>query len=195
MSLPRWDSLYACLETLSGFSEFETVLELGPGGGLLGAILTHQGYKYRSFDVADDVNATFVGDFLESSHQLPISDCVVACQVLEHLPYEQSFKYLHAMADIARKYLVISVPNLETIYSLTITLPRRKVCRLNVRKPIFRRKNFQFNGEHYWELGCSEVSVNRFISDLEVLPGWNLTKNFRVPQNPYHHFFVLEKRS
>lgn len=193
MSRPRWGSLHACLDQISKLDELDSILELGPGSGILGAILKHQGYKYVSCDIADDVGATYVGDFTKLVARLPKVDCVVACQVLEHMPYSKSMEYISAMASFSSRYIVISVPNLETVYQVHVTLPRRKELIIGLRKPIFRRKRFKFNGQHYWELGCKEVPVNRFLSDLGAIDGWMLIQSFRVSANPYHHFFVLER--
>jgi len=191
MSMYRWSSLwYQLKEVLK--DDVQSLLEVGPGSGLMGLISSFYKVSYCSVDIAADLEPTYVGNLVDLTDVVGQFDCVVAFQVFEHMPYDESLKLLRTMANHARLKIIISVPNLVTEYSITIILPRRKKIRIPLRKINFFRKEFRFNGEHYWELGCKEVPYSRFVKDVSSIKGIDLIRDFRVDENPYHHFFVFE---
>lgn len=192
MSKFRWSSLWYQLREVLENDSVGSVLEVGPGSGLMGLILASYNISYKSIDIAEDLNPTYVGNLVDLADTIGQFDCVVAFQVLEHMPYEDSLQLLTAMARAAKSKVIISVPNLVTKYSIEFTLPRRKKFRIPFRKLNLFRRSFIFNGEHYWELGCKEVTYNRFIKDISSIEHVKLIRDFRVDENPYHHFFIFE---
>lgn len=50
-----------------------------------------------------------------------------------------------------------------------------------------------FDGEHHWEIGKKGYLLKKIIDDLSQKS--KLLKTYRVPENPYHRFFVFEKIS
>lgn len=47
-----------------------------------------------------------------------------------------------------------------------------------------------FDGDHHWELGTAGYPVERLL-DAFSEAGLALERDFRVPENPWHHFWVL----
>jgi 2-polyprenyl-3-methyl-5-hydroxy-6-metoxy-1,4-benzoquinol methylase len=82
-------------ETLS--FEPDTVLEIGPGDGLVTNQLRRAGLEVTTLDLDPALNPDVVG----SASELPFADrsfdVVVCCEVLEHLPFDESRQ---AMAQI-----------------------------------------------------------------------------------------------
>lgn len=49
-----------------------------------------------------------------------------------------------------------------------------------------------FKGEHYWELGTLGYPRQRLVEALQAA-GFRVVRDFRVPEHPWHHFFVLHR--
>jgi hypothetical protein len=47
-----------------------------------------------------------------------------------------------------------------------------------------------FDGDHYWELGTVEAPLERLTNGFAEA-GLVVERDFRVPENPWHHFWVL----
>jgi hypothetical protein len=52
----------------------------------------------------------------------------------------------------------------------------------------------EFDGEHYWEIGKKDFSLKR-IKRLFETNSFNILRDYRVPEKPFHHIFVLEKKA
>jgi SAM-dependent methyltransferase len=44
--------------------------------------------------------------------------------------------------------------------------------------------------QHFWEIGAEGVPLERVVAALEGT-GLSIAQDYRVPENPWHHFFVL----
>jgi hypothetical protein len=51
-----------------------------------------------------------------------------------------------------------------------------------------------FDGHHHWEIGLDGYTTDRLLASIDRA-GLDLEKEFRVPQNPWHHFFILRTRN
>jgi hypothetical protein len=58
--------------------------------------------------------------------------------------------------------------------------------------PTLKKPSHHFNGQHYWEIGKAEYPLNRIIDDINNA-GFKISKTYRIFENPYHRFFILEK--
>jgi len=47
----------------------------------------------------------------------------------------------------------------------------------------------EFDGEHYWELGTAGHPPEALLTELAAA-GLRVERDFRVPENPWHHFYV-----
>ena len=169
------------------------MLEIGPGRGYLESLIKNFGIDVETVDLDQTLNPTFCGNL--ESHNLSDNsyDLVCAFQVLEHLPYQESLSLLGEMLRISKKDVLISIPNLKTRYPISITFPKIGEKRFYLEKFFFFKKEFEFNGQHYWELECKQVPLKKFIHDVRYKLNANVIKEFRVAENGYHHFFVLSK--
>jgi len=46
--------------------------------------------------------------------------------------------------------------------------------------------------KHYWEIGKVGYPLSKITKDIERA-GFNITKTYRIFENPYHRFFILRK--
>jgi SAM-dependent methyltransferase len=88
-----------------------TVLEIGPGAGIVTDWLRRAGKDVTTLDMDPAVGA----DHQASATDLPLEnhsvDVVLCAQVLEHMPFEEAERALAELARVARLGVVVSVPD------------------------------------------------------------------------------------
>jgi len=188
---PRWASYWHQIDEIVACRP-ESVIEVGGGGGILRAILRNLGIRAETVDL----DSALKPDHRASVTSLPFADGaydIAACfQVLEHLPFDQFHTAAAELSRVSRRYVVISLPNAATRYRITFQLPRLGTREFFIRRPFTGRRQYNFNGEHYWELGTRGYTPERIIKALEVV-GLTVIRTYRVSENSYHQFFVCRK--
>ncbi len=167
-----------------------SVLEVGPGPGLVSRFLRDGGLRVVTLDLDPATHPDVVGDMT----RLPVGDgtvdAVVCCQVLEHVPYGVAEAALRELRRVARAFAVVSVPDVGPYYFVDVGLPKLRLSR-RWGVPWQRPPSLTFDGQHHWSLGTAQVSVERFRASLRSA-GWALAGEVRPRANDYHHFFFLE---
>lgn len=191
MSRGRWASLWHQLDAVVGLAPAR-VLEIGPGPGVFKRVAGQFGVPVETVDL----DPALQPDHLASATALPFGDgaydLVCAFQMLEHLPYEQSLAAFGEMLRVARRHVVISLPDARTAWRFAFHLPRRGTVELLLPRPRLRPREHVFDGEHHWEINTRSHPLARVQADLVArCPG--LRRTWRVPELPYHRFFVFEK--
>ncbi|WP_026662305.1 methyltransferase domain-containing protein [Butyrivibrio proteoclasticus] len=196
-SIGRWASYYYqvwyCLH--SGCSD---VLIIGKGDGLLETILKKYDANMRivTFDYADDLNPDICGNVLElSSHcSLESYSLVVCCQVLEHLPFDKFDKALLEISKVLKPKgrLILSLPDSGICPDLYIHIPKLGDFRIAPKICKFYRKEFEFEGQHYWEINSARKYPLKLIRK-KIHNKYMIQKEFLVPLNAFHRFFICEK--
>lgn len=171
------------------------VLEVGVGNRLVNDYLVRSGVPVTTLDVAQDLFPDYIG----SVHSMPFEDeafgTVMACQVLEHLPYEMFTTSLSEISRVTGRYAVISLPNAARAWPFQFHIPKvgTKKYLLEFGRH-FSKGNFYPGNEHYWELGWTGYSLQKILSAMEQ-SGFEVLSSYRVFEFPYHHFFILRKMS
>lgn len=194
MSKGRWSSIW---HQVSAILEFEPkiTLEIGPGGGVLKAVMESLGFSFETLDVDPQLNP----DYTCSADDMPFDDrkynVVCAFQVLEHMPFEDSLKVFSEMCRVAEDAVVISLPDAKKQWSSVVSFPFVRVLRFSFSNPIFSANEHVFDGEHYWEVNKKGYEFDGVCQRLrEVSVGYHMS-TYRVFENPYHRFFVFRRRS
>jgi ubiquinone/menaquinone biosynthesis C-methylase UbiE len=118
---------------------------------------------------------------------------VIACyEVLEHLPYSEFPKALKEIHRVSQKHVVLSLPDVTTVYRINLDLPRIRPIKRLVNHPLHRPVQHTFDGEHYWEIGKTGYPLKRIELDIRNA-GLKIIKTYRVFEFYYHRFFALEK--
>jgi SAM-dependent methyltransferase len=225
-----WHQLDAVLSL-----EPQTVLEIGPGAGLVTDWLRRSGLEVTTLDIDPAVGANVAGSVVEAPFPDDAFDVVLCAEVLEHLPWPDAERALAEIARVMRKGAVVSVPDdtpwVGKAYPLYFGLyaedVRRRLPAGRIRPLIaalrgrarlrdalwvalvpatwgiggdtaewrhvpvpHRPWQHEFDGEHHWELGTADFPVQRF-RDAAAAAGLTIEREFRVPENPWHHFFVF----
>jgi SAM-dependent methyltransferase len=193
MDKKRWMSMWHQLDEVLLLNP-KSVLEVGKGTGLFKAMVVNFGVEVETVDIDPDLNP----DHLASATNLPFEnnsyDCVCAFQMLEHLPYDQSLVAFSEMIRVARKNIVISLPDAKTLWPYSMHIPKIGTKMIHILKPQLRPLTHKYDGSHHWEINKLDYSLKKIIDDI-TLKDVKILKTYRVPENPYHRFFVFEKYS
>jgi ubiquinone/menaquinone biosynthesis C-methylase UbiE len=165
------------------------VLEIGPGPGAFKQMPTLFGLRVETLDLDPDLKPDHVG----SATALPFADAsydvVCAFQMLEHLPYQAALQAFSEMVRVSRRHVVISLPDARPVWPYWIHIPKFGNLALLFPRPIMKQPEHVFDGEHHWEINKKGYGLGRVIKDFGRL--CQLTKTYRVFENPYHRFFVF----
>lgn len=187
---PRWMSFYYQLSIINSLNS-KSILEVGVGTNFLKKYFSDTKIKYKTLDIAKDLNP----DILGSVDNIPLKDnsfdLVCAFQVLEHLPFDKFEKCLKEMSRVSKKYVLISLPYLNLFYYVKIKIPLIKPFYIGILMPQFWRTP-KFNGEHYWEIGAKRYPLKKIKRIMNKF--FNIKKITHPCENKYHIFFVLEKK-
>ncbi len=200
----HWLSVYHQLSIPACLPDVQSVLEFGPGRGLMGTILKSYGLKYFCSDVVDyGANPDYpyaIKDFPEDQK----FDLVCAFQTLEHNPPEDFQVHLQKMCDISSKYVYISLPYYGRWFSANFGLNLPKINRnfvkifscerwLKKERPIDKYRTSQTPYAHHWfEVGDKGFSKTD-IKEYGAKCGLNQIRSFHSSSLPYHYFILFEK--
>jgi ubiquinone/menaquinone biosynthesis C-methylase UbiE len=189
----RWDSFYYQITEILSI-QAASVLEIGVGSGILGTILKKIGCPYESMDIDAELHPDHIGSVLQMPFLDKTYDAVVCFQVLEHLPYDCFETALHELFRIAKKAVVISLPNSGRFWKYSLYIPKVGSKNILIRRPFAKKQNAVFTSEHYWEINQKGFELKVIRSTIENLAEKHcfvLKKDYSVWENPYHHFFKL----
>lgn len=193
----RWSS-YAIQVKEIMLLRVERILEIGPGNGVVTAILKNIGFSVETLDIDARVGTKYVGSITDRNLINKLSgkfDTVLACQIFEHIKYEDFLLALTNIKLIAHK-VVMSLPYTEInskFFHFVLKIPGLEKITLT-KKIIYKIFEYEFNGEHYWEIGTKGYSLSKVTNDIKST-GWKIDKSFLNPDNPFHYFFVLSKNN
>lgn len=173
-------------------SEGKTILEIGIGNSFIRDYLKKRNLNIITIDIDLNLKPDIVGSVLF----LPIVnnsfETVVCYQVLEHLPFENIPIAISELSRVAKKYVIISLPNRMKLFRLDIAIYPLFQKSINLTIPYLIPPKHKYDGEHYWEIGKRGTLIKN-IKALFSKHYLELVKEFRVPEKPLHHFFILKK--
>jgi len=189
MTKQRWTSVWHQLDELVRLNP-KNVLEIGPGTGLFKGSAKLFGFNVETLDLDPELNPDYVGSATDLPFESASYDVVCAFQMLEHLPFDLAMQSFREMIRVASKFVIVSLPNAMPARLISFHIP--KIGRVNylISKPFFEPKEHFFDGEHYWEINKKGYELNKLIEIFEREA--KLIKNYRVLENPYHHFFIFQ---
>ncbi len=188
----RWISIWHQADEVLSCKP-KNVLEIGPGKGVFKAVLGRFGVNVKTLDLDPSLQPDYVASVTEMPFNSRSFDVVCAFQMLEHLPYEQSLLALKEMCRVSAGKVVISLPDARKLWRNILYVPKVGDLRWSIPKPVFGAHKHVFDGEHYWEVNKRGYALGRIVEDFERIA--RVAKTFRVFENSYHRFFILEPRT
>lgn len=202
----HWLSLFYQLSVPICLEDVSSVLEFGPGRGLMGACLKHYQMDYTSVDVVDGYYG-YKPDYISNIKNFETEkkfDLVCAFQTLEHNPPETFIPHLKKMAEASNKYVFVSLPYYGRWFSFNISVNFPKIDRnfskvfcfdrlFPKKRPIEKYKKSETPYDHHWfEIGDKGFR-KKDLKKLASQAGLKINKSFHSHSFPYHIFILMEK--
>lgn len=172
--------------------ESNTVLEIGVGNKTVSNYLRQMGLKVTTCDFDKSLEPDVVADIRKMPFKANSFDTVVACQVLEHIPFDDFEKSLSELRRVTKKNAVISVSYnhyyLENLFKIILPFFERQFY-FTIKIPFFPK--YKQDKEHYWELGRKNYS-KRKVRKL-IKKHFKISREFQPVLNSNRYFFILEK--
>ncbi len=170
------------------------ILEIGTGNGFVRNYLKRKNIQTTALDTDFRLQPDVAGSVLRIPFKKQTFDLLSCCQVLEHLPYASFAAALEEIYRVSRKYALLSLPDITTVYRIDIELPGlSKAIKKLMPHPFPRPPVHRFDGEHYWEIGKKDYPVKRIQKDIRS-SGFRIIRTYRVFEFYYHRFFVMKKK-
>lgn len=189
LTKPDWLSYYNQIELILA-TGVEDILEVGGGEWVVSDFFRRRDYHVMTVDV----NIWFQPDIVASVDALPlrdgVADCILCCQVLEHLPYRLFMSCLQELYRVARQYLVLSLPIDARCHRLRIDVPGLHVDKLMIRENTWRHNRLR--GFHYWEIGRQDSTLDMILTQIKEAR-WKIVRHYINRDNTNHYFFLLGK--
>jgi SAM-dependent methyltransferase len=166
------------------------VLEIGPGAGYTTFLLRTWGLRVTTMDLDPKLNPDVVGDVTNPCFVANSFDCVLAAQVLEHIPFEEFETTVKELARITKRYVIITLPAPLIGIAGLLNAPSFSPVGLTLGLPYYVKH--RFDGQHYWELGKRGSSV-RYVRQ-KIARHLDIIDEFRPVLSLRCYFFVARKR-
>jgi ubiquinone/menaquinone biosynthesis C-methylase UbiE len=170
----------------------QNILEVGIGNTFVTNYLKGKNLEITTLDIEYALNPLVVGSVLAIPFSGGSFDVVICYEVLEHLPYSDFKLALKELARVSQQYVIISLPDVTTVYRINIELPRMKPIKKLFPHPLPRAAAHTYDGYHYWEIGKKDYPLKKIKHDIEY-SSLRILKSYRVFEFYYHRFFLLEK--
>ena len=189
-SKSRWLSYwYQINETVS--RNPENILIIGKGSGIVEKIISVIASQIKT--VVLDIEPGLLPDIMGDIKNLPIKDaafdCILCCQVLEHLPFEGIPVILNEFNRVVKDFAVVSVPQKRKYIKIEVDAPLIGHHLIIMKNPFTKRTIS--SKQHHWEInrGVSFKEVKRTFEQV-----FSIEKTFLNEVNCNHRFFILRKR-
>ncbi|MCK5021966.1 MAG: class I SAM-dependent methyltransferase [Candidatus Pacebacteria bacterium] len=189
---PRWYSFYHQYQNIFNLNP-KNVLEIGVGGGIVANILRENNIDITTIDNDPETNPDIIGSVLEIPLKDYSFDMVVAFEILEHLPFESFSIALKEMRRVARKNIIISLPDHgKSLLRLTLKIPFIKEKNIQLRIPAINNKKYWKPSGHHWEMGNIDYSYNKIAKEINN-SGLKIIGSYIPNESAWTRYFILKK--
>lgn len=159
--------------------EARTVLEVGPGGGLVTEWLRRAGMQVTTLDMDPGLGADVAGSVTDIPLEDGSFDAALCSQVLEHLPFADAERALAELARVSRIGAVVSVPDATPWAGKAYPLyfPGWYLDELRARLPDSRKRLVR-------ELATRRMRLRDWLFLRFVPPQWSLGGRTLEPRLP-----------
>lgn len=180
----------------------KTILEIGIGNKIVSNYLKQSGFDVTTCDFNKKLGPDTVADIKNLPFKEDKFDVILACEILEHIPFKDVQTTVSELHRISKKNVIISIPYscFYSVFAFAINLPYfYKRINLGLEIPFFTHR-FKVKPEspegigdaHQWEMGTKYYSKKK-VRDL-LNKYFEIENEFHPILNPYHYFFILKKK-
>jgi len=188
---PRFCSYWHQISEVAALAP-KTLLVIGKGDGIVTDIIRRacEGIRITTFDYDASLSPDIVGDICTIGETVQDHfDCILCCQVLEHVEYKHFSDILRQLATLS-DHVVMSIPCQCRTFGIQLDLPKLHVGKFWYPEKL--HKTHVFDGQHYWEAGTRGYSKKKIAAAISE--HFAIQKSFHVPEKPWHLFYILKKR-
>jgi len=168
----------------------EEILEIGVGNKFFTKYLKDRGLRVTTLDLDSRLDPDVLANVLAIPFLDDSFEMVTCFELLEHLPYTSFLLVLKELNRVAKSNVILSLPDVTTVYRVYIELPRIRPIKIMIRHPIPRPSIHCYDGQHYWEIGKKNFPLKKIENEI-ILSGFKIIKTYRIFEYPYHRFFLL----
>jgi SAM-dependent methyltransferase len=175
------------------YSGYINILEIGVGAGFLRhCFKLFPQISHTTLDIDESLSPDYVGSVTNLPFEDAQFDVVVCCEVLEHLPFTDFLPALKQIRRVARHKVILSLPDRRRHFGVAVRLARFGWFMLewNPARREWARRKLEFDGEHYWEIGCKGTMHKDVVRSIKEA-GFKIEKQYRLWKHPWHCFFIL----
>ncbi|MCA9388539.1 methyltransferase domain-containing protein [Candidatus Berkelbacteria bacterium] len=175
----------------------KTMLEIGIGNRTVSNYLKEYGFALETCDFDKELKPDHVADIRDLPMKDNSYDLVMACEIIEHIPWEDIDHAFSELHRVSKKHVLISTPYTGADFELIIKTPgmlsifKKPYLEFFFKIPLFF-KGIKFKGEHYWEMGRKGYPIGKVRKSLRKY--FRIIREVRPELDTRHHFFVLEKK-
>jgi ubiquinone/menaquinone biosynthesis C-methylase UbiE len=186
----RWISYYNQIKEVLRV-EPDSVLEIGKGNGTVSTYLSEiRGIEITTLDIDPELNPDVIGSVEDIPFSEDSFDTLLCAEVLEHLPFQVFEECLEEMRRVAQSSVVLTLPHAGFNISFSAKLiPFVERKGINVKIPITRLMEHEFDGEHYWEVGKKGYSLDKIRKIISIF--FEIERTYCDYRDPYHRLFSL----
>ncbi len=186
---------------LAGLDDVEKVLEVGPNLGLVTALLVNAGFAVTTLDlVAPQHGLAGVGHIEADLRQVEPEalagfDCILCCETLEHLPWDEVDGVLASFAASAVPHLIVSLPYQGFQLDARLYLNAHRLRQYFAFKKLNFLRRFRPDGDpagHHWEIGYRGHSLAAFEAKFAAAGLAIERRDFTSPTRSV--FYLLGRR-
>jgi ubiquinone/menaquinone biosynthesis C-methylase UbiE len=195
-SLERFISYFYQIDLATRSIKSGEILEIGVGDGMVSTYLKKLGYGVTGCDIDENLKPDVVADMRKLPFADQSFDVVMACEVLEHIPFDDFAAALEEMKRVSRKFCIVSVPYRSAGFEMILKFPfirtlfEKNFLDFFIRIPL-KFAGFESSGQHYWEIDGGKYKINRIREILQKR--FKIIEEKRSVFDHYHYYFLLEK--
>ena len=173
----------------------DSVMEIGIGGEVVANYLKNIGKKVITCDFDEKTGADIVSDVRDIKAEDNFVDLVIACQILEQIPFEDFTQALSEIKRVSKKYVIISLPYRVSYFEMIIKFPfirtlfKKNFFDWSIKVPV-KFSGFEKSGQHYWEIDRRKYKLKKIRQQINK--EFKILNEFSPILNKYHYFFILE---
>jgi len=177
----------------------KTILEIGEGGGVVKQVMKEAVEKYETMDVNEKLEPTYLNDVRNLMPELKSKfDCVIAGDILEHIPFEDLEKALTNLYAYLKPNgrALITIPHRASNFMYMTPLQVPKAIRVPTgflsMGAFYRRfikRKIWIDPNHLWEISDGHHK----IKDVEVKMKKVGFKMEKLQKLVYVDFWTLKK--